>query len=1181
MSKTSSLTGRENYGELRMTIRVNWRPKLKWGISTSTVFNPSLTHRLTMLVAFVLLMHQTADAQRGLNPKSIPPPDPKEQIKTLIPAEGFEINLFAADPMIASPIQMNWDASGRLWVASSSVYPQIKPGQKADDKIVILEDTNGDGRADKRIVFADELLIPTAVIPGDGGAYIAHSTELLHLADTDGDSRADKETVVLSGFGTEDTHHIIHTLRWGPAQMLYCNQSIYIHSHLETPWGVRRLGGGGTWQLQPQSLKLQVVMRGCVNPWGRHWNRWGASFATDGAYGDGICYTFPGATFPTAPGAKATIRGLNPGQPKMCGLEVLSGRHLPESWRGRMISNDFRGHRTASFVLQEADSGFVSRRAEDLIRSSHLAFRPIDIKMGPDGAIYIADWYNPIIQHGEVDFRDPRRDHAHGRIWRVTAKGRPLVKPPKLVAAPIGEILDALKLPEQWTRTQAKRVLAQRGAKAVAPPLRQWLAALSSEDEQFEHDRLEALWTFQAIDVVDAKLLRAVLQSTDHRARASAVRVLSHWHDRVDGSIDLLASAVADRHPRVRLEAVCALNVVGTPQAYRLCLDALNHSVDKFIEHALRIALLGRGSQGSLVGARQFPQLLFRLEFAEDAAAIDPLLKMVDSGRLTPAQTDRVFVAVSQIGGPQHLAVVFERILAAAPGNPPGHIGLLKMLAHAAIGRNAKPNGDLNRLAKLFGTENRGLRVAALQLAGAWRLQPQRAALKRVATEGDEPTEIRIAAIAALAGLGGADSIATLERLIYSDLSLPVRSATVIGLAQLDVRPAATGAAKLMSELPGEADPGDVIAALLQHKEGTKHLADAVRVAKLKPDVAKLAVRAVERSGRNLPELISAFRTAGSLAAARTQWSDKELRAFVDDVGSKGNPTRGELIYRRQTLGCVKCHAIGGAGGRVGPDLVSIGASAQVDYLIESLLDPNKKIKENFHSLVVETNGGRLLTGINIGRTNRHLILRDAENREMRIPLTEIAEEENGASLMPAGLVDSLTRGELTDLVAFLSQLGKEGPFSIGQRRWVRHWEVVAATEENLDYVRRTGVSAAADSSESLAWAKTYSLVSGNVPLAGVPVLTIPARKLKTSILRFRLEVTSPGKVQLNSDSIAAAGIWVDGSSLEPRPAMQIDLEQGVHTVTVAVDRNKSNGRLQVELVEVTDSPAGVQLLVD
>ncbi|MFP6656769.1 MAG: sorbosone dehydrogenase, partial [Pirellulales bacterium] len=242
---------------------------------------------------------------------------------------------------------------------------------------------------------------------------------------------------------------------------------------------------------------------------------------------------------------------------------------------------------------------------------------------------------------------------------------------------------------------------------------------------------------------------------------------------------------------------------------------------------------------------------------------------------------------------------------------------------------------------------------------------------------------------------------------------------------------------------------------------------------------------------------------------------------------------------------------------------------------------PNKKIKENFHSLVVETNGGRLLTGINIGRTNRHLILRDAENREMRIPLTEIAEEENGASLMPAGLVDSLTRGELTDLVAFLSQLGKEGPFSIGQRRWVRHWEVVAATEENLDYVRRTGVSAAADSSESLAWAKTYSLVSGNVPLAGVPVLTIPARKLKTSILRFRLEVTSPGKVQLNSDSIAAAGIWVDGSSLEPRPAMQIDLEQGVHTVTVAVDRNKSNGRLQVELVEVTDSPAGVQLLVD
>ena len=170
---------------------------------------------------------------------------------------------------------MNFDAKGRLWVASSEVYPQIKPGEVANDKVVILEDTDSDGKADKTTVFADKLLIPTGVEPGDGGAYVANSTELVHLADTDGDGKADVREVVLSGFGTEDTHHILHTLRWGPDGMLYFNQSIYIHSHVETPWGVRRLGGGGIWQFRPESAWLDIFARGWWNPWGHHFDRWG------------------------------------------------------------------------------------------------------------------------------------------------------------------------------------------------------------------------------------------------------------------------------------------------------------------------------------------------------------------------------------------------------------------------------------------------------------------------------------------------------------------------------------------------------------------------------------------------------------------------------------------------------------------------------------------------------------------------------------------------------------------------------------------------------------------------------------------------------------------------------------------------------------------------------------------
>jgi glucose/arabinose dehydrogenase len=385
-----------------------------------------LGFRFCLASSLILGCAITTWAQRNL--KDIPDPDPEIERKSFIVADGFEVNLYASDPLIAKPIQMNFDAKGRLWIASSEVYPHIKPGQQPTDKILIVEDKDGDGTAETTTVFADGLLIPTGVIPGDGGAYVANSTELLHLKDTDNDGRADERRIVLSGFGTEDTHHLLHTLRWGHDGCLYMNQSIYIHSHIETPRGVRRLNGGGIWRFRPETMELEVFCTGFVNPWGHHFDDWGQSFATDGAYREGINYVFPGSIFVTAPGAKRMLTGLNPGSPKHCGLEIVSGRHLPAGFQGNMITNDFCAHRVCRFVVSEDGAGYASRQETELIKTTHGAFRPIDVKMGPDGAIYIADWYNPIIQHGEVDFRDERRDHTHGRIWRITAKGRPLTK---------------------------------------------------------------------------------------------------------------------------------------------------------------------------------------------------------------------------------------------------------------------------------------------------------------------------------------------------------------------------------------------------------------------------------------------------------------------------------------------------------------------------------------------------------------------------------------------------------------------------------------------------------------------------------------------------------------------------------------------------------------------------------
>ncbi|HEX3451521.1 MAG TPA: PVC-type heme-binding CxxCH protein, partial [Isosphaeraceae bacterium] len=234
--------------------------------------------RMIVLGAVVVIFTTGSPASAQRAPFPIPDPDPEIERKSFVVADGFQVNLFASDPLIAKPLQMNFDPMGRLWIASSEVYPQIKPGAVANDRVLVVEDRDHDGRADKTTIFAQGLLIPTGIEPGDGGVYVANSTELLHFKDSDGDGKADTTRVVLSGFGTEDTHHILHTLRWGYDGMLYFNQSVYIHSHIETPRGVRRLGGGGIWQFRPETMELEVFTHGLVNPWGHHFDRWGQSF---------------------------------------------------------------------------------------------------------------------------------------------------------------------------------------------------------------------------------------------------------------------------------------------------------------------------------------------------------------------------------------------------------------------------------------------------------------------------------------------------------------------------------------------------------------------------------------------------------------------------------------------------------------------------------------------------------------------------------------------------------------------------------------------------------------------------------------------------------------------------------------------------------------------------------------
>ncbi len=1046
-------------------------------------------------VLAVALLPGTALAQQNAK---IPDPDPEIERKTFIVAPGFEVNLWAADPLLAKPIQMNFDPQGRLWVATSEIYPQIKPGEKANDKIIVLEDTKGTGKADRTTIFADGLLIPTGIEPGDGGCYVANSTEIVHLSASKPGQKADKKRILLSGFGTEDTHHIIHTFRWGPDCNLYFNQSIYIHSHIETPHGVKRLNAGGIWKFRPETSELEVFARGWINSWGHAFDKYGQSFVTDGAGGEGINHAIPGSYFPTAigPHAQRILHGLNPGSPKYSGLEIISGRHFPDDWQGDCITNDFRGHRVCRFKLSPDGSTYASREQTEVIKSDHPAFRPIDVKMGPDGALYIADWYNPIIQHGEVDFRDPRRDKTHGRIWRVTAKNRPLVERPKLVDATIPELLERLKDPEDWTRLQAKRVLKERRGKEVLPELEKWLKVLNPSDPQTKHHVLEGAWVRESMrspfniasktswDALAVSIqLDPMFSSKDPGIRATAIRIMSQT-----GSSDpddvfkkvpaLWISAISDVDPHVRLETVRGLTNYKSAVATELALKALDYPMDRVLDYALWLTVrelepywMPAFKEGKLTFGGDPKKLAFALNAVGTQDAVKPVVALIDSGKVAKENLHGLYLLLARIGGLKELERVIggancEECFTAAQRNE-----LMLAVEEAARTRKVPGPTDGGALFHLIDdinthpdTQTRVASRAATRLAGLWKIEGLRPAVQNIAksTKTVDPAD-RAAAFEGVALFGDAKAKEFLAGLCSAESKPDVRKMAITALAGIDTAAASKQAATFLMSAEAKDDLLDLYAAFISKKGGAAALAKALDGKKLAADVAKLGVRAVKSSAaQDAGPLEAALARAGGLGAARKEATPEEVKTLTADVLKIGDPVRGEAIFRRKELQCLACHAYGGAGGQVGPDLTSIGASAQVDYLVESLLLPNKAVKEGYNAIRVVTAEDKVYLGRAIREGNGQLLLLTPEDKQITIPTADITERGNTKSLMPESLTDPLTKQEFADLTRFLSELGKLGPYAPSKARVVRRWQLIEGSPANMNLARTTRLAAAA-----------------------------------------------------------------------------------------------------------------------
>lgn len=534
-----------------------------------------------------------------------------DQQKLFKMAPGYEINLVASEeqfPELANPVAINFDNQGRLWVATMESYPHWKPKTPMDDKLLILEDNDQDGTADQCKVFAGGLHQPTGFEIGSNGVYIAQQPDILFAQDTDGDDRADHVERRLIGFDSADSHHGIAAFQWGPGGVLYFQEGTFKYSQVESPYGLSRLAEAGIWKYEPKTEKFGVhVSYTFSNPWGHVFDRWGQDFIGDASPGFSYWaapisgqlpypYKHAGGNHDHQVERKYLGREKGYKFPKLykkrtrplAGCEIVSSSHFPDDVQGNWLVTNCIGERTIlSHKIEEKDSGFWGTETPAIVSCDDGNFRPVDIEFAPDGSLYIVDWHNALIGHLQHNLRDPSRDHSHGRIWRVTYKGRPLVTPSKIDGAPNADLLELLKVYEDRTRYRAKRELAERDTDEVITALEKWVATLDPNDDDFEHQQLEALWVYQTHNRVNQDLLEKVLASDDHRARAAGIRVLSFWIDRVDDPVGILRRHIADKHPRVRLESVRALSFLAGDEAIETALGVLEFEMDEYLQYTL------------------------------------------------------------------------------------------------------------------------------------------------------------------------------------------------------------------------------------------------------------------------------------------------------------------------------------------------------------------------------------------------------------------------------------------------------------------------------------------------------------------------------------------------------------------------------------------------------------------
>jgi len=963
-----------------------------------------------------------------------PPLSPEEALSRMVVPEGFHVELVASEPELQNPVAMAFDDAGRIWVTESFEYPRHEPGP-GRDRIKVLTDTDGDGKVDQVKVFAQGLNIPSGIAVGHGGVWVANAPDILFLEDTNGDDVADKSTVVATGFGRFDTHELPNALTWGPDGYLYGLNGVFNPSVIEQN-GRKHQFTCAMFRIHPKTKSFEVFCEGTSNPWGIAFDSLGSSFVsacvidhlwhlTESAY-----YLRQGGPYPPHTWWAESIVKHKHQMAAYCGIEYFDSDAYPKAYRDKLYMGNIHGGCINVDRIERDGATYRGFGEPDFLTANDVWFMPVAQKIGPDGCLYVLDWYDRYHCYQDASADPKGVDRGHGRLYRIVHSKRPQKSIADISKLNSEELIKALENPNLFVRQRAQLELSERGIEPGSP-IAISLEKLATENPEIK-TQMHAIWSLAGSGALRDSFLHALLTHANPEIRAWGVRLIGDQFATHENLISTCRSLAKDSDPRVQLQVAIAATKFHRAQEDRKAwietqLDVLRSNTPD----AANDPILGRVVWQNLKQAsdQSRDQIKKHFENSTDETLLDSLLP-----RFAAMWTESLPKSNWNQNQRTIIADLFFLSQKLRSKNSNLATSILQPMIKRAINREFARDEIRTVLADLHKPAGN---TPWTQLNLSTPLDQQQLFLgllvddrdavdlaKKVVLDREQSSTVRQSILKYISE----DSPEIAHQALLQLLELEAQgskqdrawrdSAIDLGLENYP-KDNAEKLADLIARI--SSDLQTVVAERMCQKEPTASillqwiLDGKLRKELLSPNRIRLLATQGSQSSKQLVSKIF-----GTVDVDGTQERDKVVRQMAEQLRGKpsGNAQRGWIAYERI---CGQCHVMHGKGIEVGPNITSNGRGS-FEQLLVSVFNPSLVIGDAYRSVTIRTEDGVVITGLLVSRDENKTVIRTQGGKEVSIPADEIEVfQQDKKSLMPEGLEGQLTPQELADLFALLS----------------------------------------------------------------------------------------------------------------------------------------------------------------